>query len=394
MEEATRPVSPLAEDGARVPLSPLITMLRCLECAAPVRLAALSQTPGYPDLGPDGQLACEGCGRRYPLIGGTARMLPRAFQEQLARDYPLAREAFTEEPDGKPAAEDDDPELAIKRRTADSFSYEWKHFGALREQWRKNFLDYMQPLDEKWFNDRYVLDVGTGSGRHAFHAAQSGAHVVAVDLGASIDVARANLPADVLTVQADAEHLPLANASFDLVMSIGVLHLLPDAERALSRIAPFARPGGHLHIYVYWIPERSSHRRALRVVTAARRVTVRMPHRLLHAFCVPLSAVLMVAVVVPYRVLRRLPGGRRLAASLPLKTYADYPFGVLVNDQFDRFSPPLERRFMREEVQGMLSDLQLEDICVRSNHGWVGDGRLPGLSRSASDGRAALASTP
>jgi ubiquinone/menaquinone biosynthesis C-methylase UbiE/uncharacterized protein YbaR (Trm112 family) len=393
MVEETKAVSTVAPGDPPVGVSPLIALLRCLECAAPVRLTSLSRTPGYPELGPDGQLTCEDCGMRYPLIGGTARMLPRAFRGQLAHEYPLARGAFIDEPEAGPPADEEDPDLAIKRRTADSFTYEWRHFGDLREQWRKNFIDYMQPLEETWFLDRYVIDVGTGSGRHAFHAAKSGAQVVAVDLGASIDVARRNLPPNVLTVQADAEHLPLATGSFDLVMSIGVLHLLPDPMRALRRLAPLARPGGHIHVYLYWVPERSSHRRALRVVTAARRVTVRMPHRLLHAVCLPLAAALMVGIVVPYRVLRRRPRGRRFAEALPLKTYADYPFGVLVNDQFDRFSPPLERRFTREEVEGMLKELQLEHICVRANHGWVGDGLIPEIPSTSKDGRPTVATT-
>jgi len=358
-------------------VSPLIGMLRCLECAAPVRLTNLSPTPGYPELGPDGELTCDHCCERYPFIGGTARMLPRALRGQLAREYPLARGAFSEEHVAEQPAEEEDPELAVKRRTADSFAYEWSHFGELREEWRKNFLDYMQPLEETWFAERYVLDVGAGSGRHSFHAAKCGAHVVAVDLGASIDVARRNLPPDVLTIQADAEHLPLAAGSFDLVMSIGVLHHLPHPERALRRLAPLARPGGHIHLYLYWVPERSGHARVLRLVTAARRITVRLPHRLLHALCLPLSALLMAGIVVPYRVLRRRPRGRRIAEALPLKPYADYSFGVLFNDQFDRFSAPLERRYTRAEMESMLKELCLEHIRVRANHGWVGDGVLP-----------------
>ncbi|MHB1808616.1 MAG: class I SAM-dependent methyltransferase [Solirubrobacteraceae bacterium] len=61
------------------------------------------------------------------------------------------------------------------------------------------------PHSPESFEGRLLLDVGTGSGRHAFHAAELGARVVAVDIGRSIDVARGNLPPEVLTVQADAE---------------------------------------------------------------------------------------------------------------------------------------------------------------------------------------------
>jgi len=319
--------------------------LRCPACGA------------TPTLEPEPALVCGDCGVRYPIAGGIPRML-------------LAG--------ARPADED-----AVARRTADSFAYEWERFGAMREEWAKNFADYLRPHTAQSLAGKRVLDVGTGSGRHSFHAAQAGAQVVAVDLGASIDVARRNLPASVLTVQADAEALPFERDSFDLVMSIGVLHHLPDTERALRSIARYAKPGGHVHVYLYWVPEQRWHRRVLRAVTALRRVTVRLPHRLLHALCYPLAAGLWAAVVVPYRVLRRRPRTARPAAALPLKAYADYPFSVLVNDQFDRFSAPLERRFTAAEVRAAMQAAGLEDVVVLPNHGWVADGRRPSGPRGA-----------
>lgn len=352
----------------------LLAMVRCLECGAPVHLDRVSKRPGYPELGPDGSLRCESCGERYPLIAGTVRMLPRAMRSRLRADYPLSREALEQEP-AEPATGADQRTYDVKQRTADSFAYEWQRFGAMREQWRKNFIDYMQPHPPESFAGRLMLDVGTGSGRHAFQAADLGARVVAVDIGRSIDVARANLPPGVLTVQADAEHLPFEPGAFDFVMSIGVLHHLPDPQRALEKLVPLAHPGGHVHLYLYWVPEQPWHVLVLRAVTTARRVTIRLPHRLLHAMCVPLAAVLALTIVWPYRLMRRVPRLRRVANGLPLKTYADYPFGVLVNDQFDRFSAPLERRYTRAEATEMLQAAGLADVSVLANHGWVADGR-------------------
>ncbi len=366
--------TPSSDRETRVGAADLLALLRCLECGGAVRLDHVGERPGYPELGPDGRLHCESCGEHYPMIAGTVRMLPRPLRARLAADYPLARDAFEES--GEPAAGPVDRADEVKQRTADSFAYEWERFGDLRDQWRKNFVDYMQPHPPESFAGRLLLDGGTGSGRHSFQAAELGARVVAVDLGRSIDVARGNLPPEVLTVQADAEQLPFAPEAFDFVISIGVLHHLPDPERAFERIVPLARQGGHVHVYLYWVPEQRGHARILRLVSAVRRVTVRLPHRLLHALCVPLAAVLAVAVVWPYRLLRRIPRLRRLAGAFPLKTYADYPFGVLVNDQFDRFSAPLERRYTRAEVEAMLGRAGLAEVAVLPNHGWVGDGRV------------------
>ena len=62
---------------------------------------------------------------------------------------------------------------------------------------------------------------------------------------------------------------------------------------------------------------------------------------------------------------------------MPLKTYADYSFQVCVNDQFDRFSAPIERRYEREEVEQLLTGAGLIDTRVTAHHGWLGAGRRP-----------------
>jgi ubiquinone/menaquinone biosynthesis C-methylase UbiE len=340
MEAAARGTSSIVNENTNViaATDELQSLLRCVTCGARLDRS-------------DGALACTGCDAAYPVVQGTV-----CVDRQGTGD---------------------EAELAVKRLTADSFAYEWEQFGQRRPEWRKNFLDYLRPHDASFLDGRLVLDVGTGSGRHSREAADLGARVVAADLGDAIHVARRNLPEHVLTVQADAERLPLAPDTFDLVMSIGVLHHLPDTERALCSLVRYAKPGGWLHVYLYWQPERASHRAVLRAVNAARRVTTRMPHRLLHALCYPLAAALWVTVVKPYGALRRRPRGRRLADVLPLKTYADYPFAVLVNDQFDRFSAPIEQRFTRAEVETMLRRAGLADVQVLPNHGWVGSGRRP-----------------
>jgi SAM-dependent methyltransferase len=270
-----------------------------------------------------------------------------------------------------------DSEGEVRRRTAESFAYEWEHFGELRPQWERNFRDYIRPHEPESLKDRLVLDVGAGSGRHSYEAHRFGAKVIAVDVGDAIDVARRNLPADVVTVQADAEDLPFADASFDLVMAIGVLHHLPDPRRAAKSLARLVRRGGYIQIYVYWIPSRGWHRFLLRLVSATRRVTTRMPRPVLRALCYPIAAATFAVFVLPFRLTRRVRPLQRVAAILPLKAYADYPFGVCVNDQFDRFSAPLEWRFTAGEVAEMLSDAGFTDIVVLENDGWIGSGRRP-----------------
>lgn len=72
-----------------------------------------------------------------------------------------------------------------------------------------------------------------------------------------------------------------------------------------------------------------------------------------------------------------MPRFERVAAAFPLKAYADYPFGVCVNDQYDRFSAPIEWRFTADEVDAILTDAGFVDVVVLDNNGWLGSGRRP-----------------
>ncbi|MGI9538991.1 MAG: methyltransferase domain-containing protein, partial [Miltoncostaeaceae bacterium] len=99
-----------------------------------------------------------------------------------------------------------------------------------------------------------VLDIGVGSGTDAMIAAHrvgSGGTVVGVDpTEAQADRTRAATEeAGVrnLSVRSGrAEALPVDDASTDVVMSNGVINLVPDKDAAFTEIARVLRPGGRV----------------------------------------------------------------------------------------------------------------------------------------------------
>jgi SAM-dependent methyltransferase len=102
---------------------------------------------------------------------------------------------------------------------------------------------------------RRVLDVGCGNGYVLERYARHGARTVGVDLTrAALGLCArrfslAGLAGDF--VQANAESLPFAEAAFDFVSSMGVVHHTPRPEAALAEIRRVLRPGGRLVLMVY-----------------------------------------------------------------------------------------------------------------------------------------------
>jgi len=103
-----------------------------------------------------------------------------------------------------------------------------------------------------------VLDVAAGTGNAALRAAAAGGDVVASDLTPRLlEAGRKQAEAEGLALQwqeADAEHLPFEDASFDVVMSsIGVM-FAPHHRAAADELVRVCRPGGTLGL-LSWTPE-------------------------------------------------------------------------------------------------------------------------------------------
>jgi SAM-dependent methyltransferase len=273
----------------------------------------------------------------------------------------------------------DVPQDAAGRQTQESFGYEWTHFNEWRPSGEVNFQDYFDGVDLASLRGATVLDAGCGMGRHARQIAPFAARVIAVDFSRAIDQAALNTAdaGNVDCVQGDLLALPLADESFDFIYSLGVLHHLDDTGRALRGLVAKLRPGGRLRVYLYW--KRHGWRgHLLRVATAARRVTTRMSLPALRGCCFGLSLGLFTFVVAPYRLLTSL--GVSAHRDWPLFVYTKYPFGVLYNDQFDRFSAPIEKRYDEDEVKQLLEDAGLRVVDVHPRFGWIGEGVKPGVA--------------
>lgn len=262
---------------------------------------------------------CAGCGTEVPVIRGIPRF--------------VASDAYV-----------------------GSFSFEWNRH-------RKTQLDHAASQEsEETFRaktglvpsdiaGRLVLDVGCGMGRFADVVSRWGGRVVGVDLSQAVEAAQVNLGEreNVRILQADLFHLPFRPGMFDIVYSLGVLHHTPDCKKAFRQLVPFVRPGGRLCVWVYgatgpWV----------RVARSYRRVTVRMPRRLLHALCY---------LAIPWYYACRLPlVGRLLFTLLPISEHPEAEWRVL--DTFDWYSPQYQSLHTFPEVYRWFRSEGLTDIAL------------------------------
>ena len=101
-----------------------------------------------------------------------------------------------------------------------------------------------------------VLDLGSGAGTDSFVAAQmvgEQGQVTGIDMTAPmLDKARAAAAElgvkNVEFVEAEAEQLPFPDESFDVVISNGVIDLIPDKDAVFSELQRVLVPGGRMQI--------------------------------------------------------------------------------------------------------------------------------------------------
>ncbi len=101
-----------------------------------------------------------------------------------------------------------------------------------------------------------VLDLGSGAGTDSLIAAQmvgEQGHVTGIDMTPEM-LAKARAAAveigvtNVEFVEGEAERLPFPDASFDIVISNGVIDLIPDKDAVFTELFRVLAPGGRIQV--------------------------------------------------------------------------------------------------------------------------------------------------
>ena len=263
----------------------------------------------------------------------------------------------------------------LKTRTIQDFGEQWTAFRDNPAYYGSTDLladlcGPLLPLDD--VKGARAADIGSGTGRIVNMLLDAGAaHVHAVEPSAAMAVLKENT-ADrrdrVTCVNGPGETLP-PDLGLDLVVSMGVLHHIPEPGPVVRAAYRALRPGGRMLVWLYG---REGNETYLRFAEPLRRVTTRLPHGAL----VSVSHALSLALDVYIAACRVLP--------LPMRAYmrevlAKFPRRIRTLTIYDQLNPAYAKYYTRDEAEALLRDQGFTDVRLHHRHGysWTVIGRRP-----------------
>jgi SAM-dependent methyltransferase len=207
--------------------TPLLELIRCPFCRA--ELAADGET-----------LRCSGCGRNFQLTGDG---IPLMLHEGLpgAKEKLLEAEGWLEKARAEGWYEPDDAVDAV-------LPFVNRELGWADLNWLANEHSFQVLLDRYTPGERgfRVLEVGAAKAWGSRFWLERDCEYVATDIlvDPKIGLGRGAFYGDFARVQADGEHLPFADATFDLTYCVATLHHALDLQQMVREMARVTRPGG------------------------------------------------------------------------------------------------------------------------------------------------------
>ncbi|MGH7787569.1 MAG: class I SAM-dependent methyltransferase [Candidatus Binatia bacterium] len=270
--------------------------------------------------------------------------------------------------------------------TAAAFDASWENCYTAAPYTREQYLEWIAPLTPADLAGRSVCELGCGHGGLLRYTAEyaAGAPVTGVDLGASVEAARAHLQAAGLRnaslVREDLIAFSHANAGrFDVAYSIGVLHHMQDPEAGFRAALRLVRPGGRVHCWVYGHEGNGPVRW---LVEPVRRLACRLPWRVnKYGVALPL-AVPFFLVGKTMHALRHWPATDRLPMAGYFRWVGAREFAFHHHVAFDQLVTPQTQFIRQREIEAWLAaaadEIESTYLVPRNGNSWKFGGRRRG----------------
>jgi ubiquinone/menaquinone biosynthesis C-methylase UbiE len=253
-----------------------------------------------------------------------------------------------------------DPETVL------SFGDEWLKFNEFSDEDIQVAGDqYFDIVPKSIYKGKYALDVGCGTGRWSKFLSKEVHELEAIDPSEAVVSAASLLENNdnVRISQASAGDIPFPDSTFDLAMSLGVLHHIPDTQSAMLKCIEKVKPGGYFLVYLYYSLDNRGivYRFLFSLSDLMRNIISSFPSPLKRFVCDILAFVFYLPFVGLTKLVTLL-GFREWAKRIPLAYYVGKSINIIRNDARDRFGTPLEKRFSKEQIRQMMADCGLTDI--------------------------------
>ena len=250
-----------------------------------------------------------------------------------------------------------------------SFGEEWLKFQDYDDETIEKFVrEYFDILSDQMVNKgSYAADIGCGTGRWSKYLSTRAGFIEAIDPSDALYAAD-NLLGNIENIRltkASTETIPFPDETFDFAMSVGVLHHIPDTQKAMMDCVRKVKKGGYFYTYLYYNLDNRGFlfKFIFWISNGVRKIVSRMPAGIKRFACDLLAGTIYLPIVWLIRFMYWIGAGK-LADKLPLNSYKNKNFFVLRNDALDRFGTKLEHRFSRKQVIVMMENCGLDNIVI------------------------------
>ncbi len=251
-------------------------------------------------------------------------------------------------------------------QTIQDFGEQWARFTDNSGYYGSSelFEDIVSPLlGEADVRGAAVAEIGSGTGRIVEMLLAAGAaRVVAIEPSKAIELLRRRFDgrSDRVTCHHARGESVEEFGPLDLVVSIGVLHHIPDPDPVVRAAHRALRPDGRLFVWLYG---REGNGLYLAFAKPLRMLTKRLPDSLLNGLVnlldLPLRAYIWLCQYLP----------------LPMRDYMQNHIGRLAPDKrrltiFDQLNPQHAKYYTRAEAEALLARAGFSDIQLYRRHGY------------------------
>jgi SAM-dependent methyltransferase len=269
----------------------------------------------------------------------------------------------------------------VRDQTIKDFGQQWTiytqnngYYGSV--ELLKDIIEPLLPLEQ--LRDTTAAEIGSGTGRLVNMMMQAGVdRLYALEPSKAVESLKKNVSrysdrVEILNMRGDQ----LPQLDLDLVISIGVIHHIPDPDPVMSAAYAALKPGGRI---LLWLYGREGNELYLSILGPLRTITRRLPHFLL----VPIAHFLSFGAGLYLSLARIMP--------LPMRGYVINIFGRFDRQTrflavYDQLNPNYAKYYTRAEAIDLLNRAGFTNVQAFHRHAysWTVLGTRP-LTSALSD---------